>query len=405
MRALIRPGPARGTVAAPPSKSMAHRLLIGAGLAGGTSVIHGVARSQDLLATADCLEALGAKVEWQGDDVRVTGGDPREAAPAKLDCRESGSTLRFLLPLCLLSGREMRLTGSEKLLQRPLSVYEEICKRQGIEYVRGDEALRVKGRLCPGAYEVPGDVSSQFVSGLLLALPLLEKNSAIRLLPPVESRPYIEMTMQALAGFGVETRWQDAETIDVPGGAAYKAREAVVEGDHSNAAFFEALNFLGGSVRVTGLNPNSLQGDRVCTEYFSRLQAGCPELDLADCPDLAPVLFAVAAALHGARFTGTRRLRFKESDRGAAMAEELQKFGVELRLEENEITVCPGKLHAPEAPLNSHNDHRVAMALSLLCTITGGTIEGAEAVRKSLPEYWDMLRSLGTEVEIYGMDQ
>ena len=133
MRALIRPGPARGTVAAPPSKSMAHRLLIGAGLAGGTSVIHGVARSQDLLATADCLEALGAKVEWQGNDVRVTGGDPRRAAPAKLDCRESGSTLRFLLPLCLLSGREMRLTGSEKLLQRPLSVYEEICKRQGID--------------------------------------------------------------------------------------------------------------------------------------------------------------------------------------------------------------------------------------------------------------------------------
>lgn len=399
MNVLIRPGTARGTVAAPPSKSMAHRLLICAALADGESTVRSVDRSEDILATADCLSALGASLAWEGSTVRIRGCDPGKAGPAVLRCRESGSTLRFMIPLCLLSGRSMRLEGSETLLTRPLSVYEDLCREQGLILRRENGGLTAEGRLAPGEYAVPGGVSSQFITGLLFALPLLPAGSRIRLIPPVESRSYLFLTLQALRDADVGVSFADENTLLIPGNAVYRPLNTEVEGDYSNAAFFEALNCAGGNVTVTGLRPDSLQGDRVYREFFPRLAAEHAELDLADCPDLAPVLFAAAALCHGASFTGTRRLRFKESDRGAAMARELAKFGVLLSLEENRITVPAAALRAPSEPLDNHNDHRIAMALSLLCTRTGGEIRGAEAVRKSFPDYWDRLRSLGIEIE------
>ena len=399
MNILIRPGAARGTVAVPPSKSMAHRLLICAALADGESIVRGVDRSEDILATADCLSALGASLIWEGSSVRVRGCDPRKAGPAVLRCRESGSTLRFMIPLCLLSGSAMRLEGSETLLSRPLSVYEDLCRDQGLTLRRTQGGLLAEGRLAPGKYAVPGGVSSQFITGLLFALPLLSEDSRITLIPPVESRSYLSLTMQALQDAGVSVAWTDENTLAVSGNAAYCPQDTTVEGDYSNAAFFEALNCAGGSVTVTGLREDSLQGDRVYRKFFPQLAAGSTELDLSDCPDLAPVLFAVAALCHGAVFTGTRRLRFKESDRGAAMAKEMAKFGVTLTLEENRITVPAAALQTPAEPLDSHNDHRVAMALSLLCTRTGGEIHGAEAVRKSFPDYWERLRSLKIDIE------
>jgi len=399
MNVLIRPGTARGTVAAPPSKSMAHRLLICAALADSESTVRGVDRSEDILATADCLSALGASLTWKGDDVRIRGCDPRKAGPAVLRCRESGSTLRFMIPLCLLSGNPMRLEGSETLLSRPLSVYEDLCREQGLTLRRENAGLLAEGCLVPGEYTVPGGISSQFITGLLFALPLLPADSRIRLIPPVESRSYLSLTLQALHDAGVEVSWADENTLLIPGNAVYRPLDTEVEGDYSNAAFFEALNCAGGNVTVTGLRPDSLQGDRVYREFFPRLSAENAELDLADCPDLAPVLFAAAALCHGAVFTGTRRLRIKESDRGDAMAREMAKFGVTLTLEENRITVPAAALRAPAAPLESHNDHRIAMALSVLCARTGGEIRGSEAVRKSFPDYWDRLQSLGIEIE------
>ncbi len=400
MKAIIRPGTARGTVAAPPSKSMAHRLLICAALARRDSEVRGVDRSEDILATSDCLDALGASLVWEGNTVRVRSCDPRTAGPAVLRCRESGSTLRFMIPLCLLSGKPMRLEGSETLLSRPLSVYEDLCRAQGLTLLRENAGLLTEGRLVSGEYAVPGNISSQFITGLLFALPLLPADSRIRLIPPVESRSYLSLTLQALHDAGVNVSWADENTLIVPGNAVFRPLDAEVEGDYSNAAFFEALNCAGGNVTVTGLRPDSLQGDRVYREFFSRLAAENTELDLADCPDLAPVLFAVAALCHGAAFTGTHRLRMKESDRGAAMAQEMAKCGVQLVLEENRITVPAASIHTPSEPLDSHNDHRIAMALSLLCTRTGGEIRGAEAVRKSFPDYWDRLRSLGIQIEI-----
>ena len=223
----------------------------------------------------------------------------------------------------------------------------------------------------------------------------------VSLRPPVASRPYIEMTRQAQALYGVTSAWTDENTLRIPGGQRYRPVDSVVEGDWSNAAFLEGFCLLGGDVQVTGLKTDSLQGDKIYKEYYKRLQQGCPTLDIDQCPDLGPVLMALAAAGQGATLTGTRRLRIKESDRGAAMAEELAKLGVACRVEENTIFVPGGQLTAPARPLCGHNDHRVVMALSLLLSRTGGILEGAQAVRKSFPDFFERIRTLGIEVNTY----
>ncbi len=398
MTVTIRPSTPVGNVAAPPSKSMAHRLLLCAGLSRGKSIVHGVAPSEDVLATMDCLRALGAECSLDGETASVDGAGLLSRTET-LRCRESGSTLRFFAPLCLLDGKERVLTGSERLFERPLGVYEDICRERGLLFEKGAGALRLCGRLTTGRYELPGDVSSQFVSGLLFALTRPDGESVIHLRPPVESRAYIDMTMDALRAFGVQTGWRDETTIAVPGGQTFSPRELTVEGDWSNAAFFFALG-----AEVSGLRADSLQGDRVCAEHFSALRGGAAEIDLSGCPDLGPVLFAYAAAHCGGTFTGTRRLRIKESDRVETMRAELAKFGVSVTAEDDRVTVGCG-LKTPRETLGGHNDHRVVMALSVLCTRTGGTIEGAEAVRKSFPDFFEKLKQLHIEVEEHGMDQ
>lgn len=425
MTVTILPSKANGKMEAPPSKSMAHRLLICAGLAGGTSGIQNIDFSEDILATIDCLRALGTEISC--GDRRATVRNPLRAGedlpekakvvPAVLDCRECGSTLRFMIPLCLMSGQTYMLRGSRTLFTRPLTVYKNICEAQGLMFRKEGNQLTVSGRLSPGEYEIPGNISSQFVSGLLFALPLLNGDSRIRLIPPVESRSYIGMTMQAQEEFGVCTEWEDDLTIRIRGGQKYRPRKTRVEGDYSNAAFFEALNLAGGNVTVEGLKADSLQGDRVYRQHLERIREGYAEIDLSDCPDLGPVLIAAAALQHGAKFTGTRRLKIKESDRGLAMRQELDKMGVTVETGENEIFVHAGAerreesadeersgevscLSRPEQPLDGHNDHRIVMALAVMLTKTGGTIRGEEAVRKSLPDFWERLAGLGVEMRV-----
>jgi 3-phosphoshikimate 1-carboxyvinyltransferase len=393
-------------VIAPPSKSAAHRLLICAALSGGVSTVRGIAPSQDMLATMDCLRALGARIDCDDEMAVVTGAHlPGTLSGAVLPCRESGSSLRFLIPLALLHDRHFTFTGSRRLFARPLSVYEGLCRAQGLLWQLGSDSLTVCGPLTTGTFTIPGDISSQFISGLLFVLPLLDSDSVIRLLPPVESRPYIDMTLQALSLFGVTAGFEDEVTIRIPGSQQYMPRDVAVEGDWSNAAFFDALNTLGGDVQLSGLQADSLQGDRVYPRYFAALRDGSPTLDLSDCPDLGPVCMALAAALHGAVFTGTQRLQLKESDRVAAMAEELAKFGVRACLGADTVTIPPSSLQVPTQPLLGHNDHRIVMALAVLSTRTGGVIRGAEAVAKSLPDFFPRLQHLGIEVETYGMDQ
>ena len=403
MRAVINKSTASGTVFAPPSKSMAHRMLIGAGLSQGKSVIKGISDSEDMKATLDSLTALGAKIEISGDTVTIRGADLFNLPEnPHLKCRESGSTLRFFIPLCLMSeDREVTLSGSEYLFSRPLSVYEEICRKQGIEYLREGASLKLKGTLKSDNFRIKGNISSQFITGLLFALPLLSKDSTITLIPPVESLSYINLTIQALKVFGVEIKWQDEKTLYIKGNQQYKAVDTVVEGDYSNAAFFEALNALGGNVEVLGLSEESLQGDRVYKKHFPALLKGTPTINISDCPDLGPVLFAVAGAKQGAIFTGTRRLRLKECDRAQAMAQELNKFGIAVTVREDSVVVYPHDFHGPEEHLSGHNDHRIVMALTVLSTLTGGEIEGAEAVRKSMPDFFDKIESVGVEVTRY----
>ncbi len=400
MRATILPSRACGTIPAPPSKSWAHRCLIAAGLAAGKSEIRGIAPSRDLLATMACLRALGARVDYDGDTAFVTGMD-LTAVPdgVVLPCGASGSTLRFLIPAALLSDKYISFTGTDTLMSRPLSVYQNLCRDQDLSFRLSDRTLTVRGPLTAGDYTVRGDVSSQFISGLLFALPLLSGDSVIRILSPIESRPYIRMTLAALRDSGVVIHPADG-LLSVPGGQRFAAHDTSVEGDWSGAAFFLALNRLGGSVTVTGLRADSLQGDRVCESLFQLLASGSPVVDLSDCPDLGPVCMALAAALRGAVFTGVRRLRLKESDRCAAMAAELAKFGVAAESAEDTLTVFPGSLRRPTEPLDGHNDHRVVMALSVLATVTGALIDGAEAVDKSMPDFFDRLQNLGIEVEL-----
>ena len=402
MNVKINKGTPCGRVNAPASKSMAHRMLISAAMAEGTSVIRGVSDCDDVVATAKCLEALGAKIERDGDTLTITGTDMKHASlSSALDCHESGSTLRFFLPIALLSGKNTLFLGANTLMSRPMSVYEELCEKKGLSYNADGNSIAVRGPLKSGEYEVVGNVSSQFISGLLFALPLLDGDSKIKIIPPIESRSYIELTIEALSLFGIKIAWGDDNTLIIKGNQKYIPAELTVEGDYSGAAFIDAFGAFGKDVSVDGLNPDSTQGDKVYKLLFDMLKKGVPTIHIGNCPDLGPILFAVAAAKHGGVFTGTKRLRIKESDRAAVMAEELSKFGVSVTVYDDKVVVYPISFGAPKEILKGHNDHRIVMALAVLLTLTGGEIEGAEAINKSYPSFFEDLKSLGIEVECY----
>ncbi|MGM9643093.1 MAG: 3-phosphoshikimate 1-carboxyvinyltransferase [Eubacteriales bacterium] len=396
----ISPSEPHGTVTAPPSKSISHRALISAALAEGKSVITNLAFSEDILATVDALTSLGAEFEKpDASTLIVRGFDGKPRSLGTLDCRESGSTLRFMIPICLLCADEFKLTGSEKLLSRPLGIYERLFSRyRGVE--NGTLTLSAGEPMGCGDYRVAANISSQFITGLLFALPLCEGDSRIVLEGSFESASYVALTLQTLEKFGVRALL-DGNILSVSGGQKYRPCNVKIEGDASNAAFFAAFEH----VRVDGLDPDSLQGDMAFKSHFDaiRSHSNVP-IDLSDCPDLAPVLFAFASLCGGATFTHTDRLRIKESDRIAAMQEELGKFGAVLEITDGlcggTVKVLPRELYTPKENLNSHNDHRIAMALSLLCTKFGGVIEDAHAVAKSMPGFWEELSRLGAEIEI-----
>ncbi len=402
MKVEIKPGRAKGKITAPPSKSVAHRLLICAALADGVSKISGISDCEDVRATLLSLEALGARTERVGDGITVTGIDPRTAAPkSALFCGESGSTLRFLIPIALLSGKTTMLRGKAGLMQRPMHVYEKICAERGIVFIKDGESITVKGPLQGGEFTAPGNISSQFISGLLFALPLLKKDSRIKITPPIESRSYIEMTLDAVKQFGICATWEDDYTIFIKGNQTYRPQNLTVEGDWSGTAFTEALTLFEGEVEIEGLREDSIQGDKIYRRFFELLPCGVPTVNIGDCPDLGPILFAVAAAKCGGVFTGTKRLKIKESDRAAAMAEELKKFGTSVSVYEDKVIVYPADFHKPREVLCGHNDHRIVMSLAILLTLTGGEIDGAEAINKSYPAFFDDLRALGIEVNEY----
>ncbi|MBQ4069554.1 MAG: 3-phosphoshikimate 1-carboxyvinyltransferase [Lachnospiraceae bacterium] len=399
MKAVFKPSKLNGTISAPPSKSMAHRYLIGAALSGQKCILSGVDYSEDILASIDCLKALGAEITAEKDTVIVESCDFMKAKNPVLECRESGSTLRFFIPLALCMGNEVVLNGSERLLERPLGVYEELCSENGFKFDKNKNSVTVCGNLKSGNYKLRGDISSQFITGLIFALIYLNEDSEIEIIPPFESRSYINLTISALKSFGADIEFMDEYKIAIKK-SELNAFSGRIEGDYSNAAFLDAFNYIGSNVNISNLNPYSLQGDRVYAEYFEQISKGVPTLDISDCPDLGPILFALAAMKNGAVFTGTNRLKAKESDRGQAMYDELKKLGVELEIRDNSIIVPKQKLEFNGEILDAHNDHRIVMSMSVILSEIGGEIEGVQAVRKSYPGFFEDIKELGAKVEL-----
>jgi 3-phosphoshikimate 1-carboxyvinyltransferase len=309
--------------------------------------------------------------------------------------------MRFLIPIAFLLGNEVKLSGKESLLKRPMTPYLDIAKKYGFKFDMTATDITLCGNLESGIYELDGNISSQFISGLLFALPLTSGDSEIKIKHPIESLSYIRLTLEAIGYFGIKAEFdEESGTIHIPGNQHYTPADVKNEGDFSGAAFTDALNHLGGEVEVLGIREHSKQGDSVYKEYFKLISEGTPRLDISDCPDLAPILFALAAAKHGASFIGTKRLKIKESDRAEAMRCELAKLGVKLTVYENEVEI-KGSISAPKEPIFGHNDHRIVMAMAVLLSLVGGEIIGAEAISKSYPEFFRDLRALGITVNEY----
>ncbi|MBE6749099.1 MAG: 3-phosphoshikimate 1-carboxyvinyltransferase [Ruminococcaceae bacterium] len=392
---------AQGEIVARSSKSYMHRALIGAALCDGETVIENIAESEDITATIKCLEKLGAKFTFSATTVKVQGISPKEKIKnLSLFANESGSTLRFLIPVSLLYSENVEFTGSKRLLERPQTVYEEIFPGKNCFIKRTTEKIAVGGCLKGGLYECKGDISSQFLTGLLFTLPLLNEDSTIHLITELQSSPYIDLTLEILNEFGVKVERPNSRDFVIKGNQEFKPTKLYCEGDWSNAAFLDAFNLTGGSVTLKGLNENSTQGDKIYRKYFEQLKQGTPTLDITDYPDLAPILMTMASILNGATLKGTSRLKIKESDRGEVMKKELEKFSADITVLDDEIIIKKADLKAPTETLCGNNDHRIAMSLAVISSAFGGKIENAECVNKSYPLFFKDCEKLGINLNL-----
>ncbi|MDO5564054.1 MAG: 3-phosphoshikimate 1-carboxyvinyltransferase [Eubacteriales bacterium] len=400
MKIFIEKSKVEGIIEAPPSKSETHRALISASLANGISKISNISYSMDVKATIECLMALGIKILCNKESVEVYGNNGKFSQEnTTLNCNESGSTLRFLIPLCVIDNIERKLCGSSKLMSRPVLLYKNIFEKSNVKITKLENELLIKGKLKSGEYQVDGNVSSQFISGLLFALPLLKGDSKIKINKSIESKSYINLTKKILKLYNINIFWENENTLFIKGNQQYKSTNVEIEGDYSNAAFLDAFNLIGGKITIKGLNDNTIQGDKIYKKYFDIIQNNKKEkIDLSDCPDLAPVLFTLSAIKGNGYFINTNRLKLKESDRGKAMQMELKKCGIDTKILDNEI-IIKGKLEKPKTILNGHNDHRIVMALSVLLSLTGGSIDGMEAINKSFPDFFYKLQNLGLKVK------
>lgn len=394
MDITITPGLLCGDVEAVPSKSMAHRYLICAAFADAITNIYCPAINQDIEATVVCLQALGSEISY--DNVRFTVKPARQIPKsAVLDCGESGSTLRFLLPIVGALGVNATFILKGHLADRPM---EDLClemTRMGCQIHKTDHhTLVCSGQLQAGNYHITGSVSSQFSSGLLFAMALIPGNCHLNITDTLQSRPYVHMTRQALEYFSIDTN-----DLTISADSKFRTpKELFVEGDWSNAAFYFAANALGSSVNIRGLDPHSMQGDQNITRFLSILD-NYSVIDGADTPDLIPVLSVIAAAKQGAVFMNIEKLRYKESDRVAAIISMLDAFGVSASATINELTVKPGRLNG--CTVDPCGDHRIAMSAAIAATIANGpvTILNAECVSKSYPHFWQDFRKLGGKYE------
>lgn len=394
MDLTIYPSKLSGEIQAIPSKSQAHRLLICSAFSDGETLLECPQTNEDIEATARCLNALGAEILRTKSGYRVTPVD-KLPETAIIDCGESGSTLRFLLPVVCALGVQTTIQMHGRLPYRPLSPLWEELERMGATLTRPTETtIQTSGKLRCGSFVISGNVSSQYISGLLFATSLLPGDSAIEITGALESKPYIDMTQLALKTFGVST-----ENFQIKGSYPFRSPGSLtVEGDWSNGAFFLAAKALGNPVDVKNLNMDSPQGDRAVVDILSGGKS-LQTVSAADIPDLVPILAATFGAKNGAVFTDIARLRLKESDRVASVCDMLNRLGAEATATENTMTVMPGHYHS--CTIDAMGDHRIAMAAAIAATVADGpvTILGAECVAKSYPSFWEEYKKLGGRYE------
>ena len=394
MNITITPNKLCGSISAISSKSQAHRLLICSAFADKKTILNCANTNEDIEATADCLRSLGAEIIRQNQQYIVK---PVTHTPetAQLYCRESGSTLRFMLPIVGALGIDAVFHLEGRLSKRPLSPLWEEMERMGCTLSRPtDNTIRCNGKLLPGTYSIDGSVSSQFITGLLFATTLINEPSQLQLTGKIESLPYIKMTLAAMQQFGVTIK-----NYQVPANTRFISPGIItVEGDWSNGAFFLCANALGNCINISGLNPNSPQGDKAVADILSNIDSH-PFVDAADIPDLVPVLAVTGATKNGITFTNIRRLRLKESDRVATICAMLEQLGAKTEATENQLVVHPAAYRS--CTIDAAGDHRIAMSAAVAASVAAGavTILGAQCVAKSYPDFWNDYSKLGGSYE------
>lgn len=419
MKVKVTPSKVHGNIKIPASKSMAHRALICASLSDGTSIVSNVTNSKDIEATVGCMKALGAKIKQIDETTYEVTGTNLFEQEGNITCNanESGSTLRFLIPLAACTNAEVKFLGQGRLLQRPMDVYENEFKEQNIEFNQSDKEIIVRGNLQAKDYVVQGDISSQFITGFMFVLPLLNQDSTLTITKPYESKSYVNLTIQMLAKFGIEIIETSSNSYLIKGNQHYKAQGVSVEGDFSQLAFFAVLGTLNNTLSCSNMDMSSKQGDKAIldcipsftsnkdTITFTKKQPAPQTIDLSNCPDLGPILCVLASFTNGeTNIVNAARLRMKESDRILAMETELKKWGVDITSTFDSIQIH-GKEHYKSnstVEIFGHNDHRIVMAMTVfgLCAGSECIIDDAQAITKSYPTFFEDIQSLGGKVEI-----
>lgn len=401
MKIKIYKSIANGVIKAISSKSYVHRILIASALTNERCIIDNVDLNDDILATLSCLETLGKKWEYHDRFILIETIKSFSELDDELIflCGDSASTLRFIIPVALLTGKKLIFKCNEELIKRGIEAYEEIFVKHNINYSIIEKSIIIDGTLLSGIFEINNSKSSQYISGLLFALPLLKNDSKIVLKSHLVSKNYIDMTLDILSSFGIEIIKKDNELF-IKGNQKYLQKNSFVEGDYSNAAILHFFNYLGGNVKVVGLNSNSLQGDKVFFDLFDKLKNNFQTIDLSNCIDLGPILCAFASLYHGGKFINTSRLKIKESNRVESIIKELKKFNISFLETENELVINKSHIAKPVETLLCHKDHRIAMTLIALLSKFGGTIDGVEAINKSYPTFLSDIKRLGIKYDI-----
>lgn len=421
----IKPKKLNGNILVPPSKSLSHRAIIAATLSYGESNIDNLIFSDDINATLEGMEKLGGKMEKIGARRLKIKGRNLQKKEQIIDCKESGSTLRFLIPISLLLGNKTTFIGSGKLVSRPLDLYYEILNEQNIKYINnnGELPLSLQGTLSPGIFEMKGNISSQFITGLMFTLPLLNKDSKIIITNELESKGYVDLTIDILNKFGVEIINNEYKEFIIKGNQEYKNKDYRVEGDFSQGAFWIVAGILGEKINSNNLNINSLQGDKVLIDLVKEM-GGDIEInddfiktsesktkgiiiDASECPDIIPIMAVLAALSEGqTKIINAGRLRIKESDRLKAISTELNKLGGDI-VEVEDSLIINGKTSLKGGIVDSWNDHRIAMALAIasIKATEEVTITNSDAVNKSYPHFWEDFKSVGGEIYEFNMGE